>query len=171
MQEFFEEATYSFQEVIPFFGFDNLDTSTDVTSFYLLHYGKCFTITPKNETTDWDSDGYFLYLLHSESVKTVNDKGVSLSGFHIYMHDRRDVFTGYQHSLNSPFLKIKFFMFSVFAGNEEKVDGFLDYLYGEIYEDIKLNLKVQVYQQLSTKDAYCNDSYAYTLSRVIADIF
>ncbi|KAI4456294.1 amiloride-sensitive sodium channel-related [Holotrichia oblita] len=143
MKDFFDEATYTFNEVIPFFGFDTLDTNAEVSSFYLLHFGRCFTLTPKNLTTDWDSTGYFLYLAHSDSVKTLNDRGVSISGFHVYIHDRKEVFTG----------------------NGDKVDSFLDYLYGETYEDIKLNLKVRVYQQIPTKESYCNDSCDYSLSR------
>ncbi|KAK9752695.1 Amiloride-sensitive sodium channel [Popillia japonica] len=143
MKQFFDEATYSFNEVIPFFGFDTLDTNAEVSSFYLLHFGRCFTLTPKNLTTEWDSTGYFLYLAHSDLVKTLNDQGVSISGFHVYIHDRKEVFTG----------------------NGDKVDSFLDYLYGETFEDIKLNLKISVYQQISTKESYCNDSCDYSLSR------
>lgn len=54
----------------------------------------------------------------------------------------------------------------LFLGNGDKVDSFLDYLYGETFEDIKLNLKISVYQQISTKESYCNDSCDYSLSRV-----
>ncbi|KAI4456288.1 amiloride-sensitive sodium channel-related [Holotrichia oblita] len=145
----------SFYEVLP--------THAEVSSFYLLHFGRCFTLTPKNLTTDWDSTGYFLYLAHSDSVKTLNDRGVSISGFHVYIHDRKEVFTGFIII----FLSIidKLIQLNLCTGNGDKVDSFLDYLYGETYEDIKLNLKVRVYQQIPTKESYCNDSCDYSLSR------
>lgn len=65
-----------------------------VAPFFSLENGRCFTLTPINETTRWNSGGYFLYLAHTDMVKDLDANRRSLSGFQIYIHDRRDVYTG-----------------------------------------------------------------------------
>ncbi|XP_022903291.1 acid-sensing ion channel 4-A [Onthophagus taurus] len=141
MQDFFDEATYSITEVFPLYGFDTLTANVITSSFLHAELGKCFVFTPVNETTSWSSTGYSFYLNHTETERKLSKYGVSLSGYHVHIHDRKDVY-----------------MIPKF------IDHSSDYFYIENGEDVRLNLRVQSFIQLSRKEEFCNDSYDYSKS-------
>lgn len=106
----------------------------------------------------WSSKGgYFFYMRHTEKTRkplwfdnlktntsNIRLESVSMSGFHIFVHDRTEMFTE----------------------NPNQQDSFTEYVYLQPGEELEVNLRPEEFRKISVKDERCNSDYDYTQSKV-----
>ncbi|KAJ8923288.1 hypothetical protein NQ315_001845 [Exocentrus adspersus] len=146
IQEFLEATSYSFNEVLPQYSYSGRGSNPNltITSFHRLMSGLCHTMVPQIQSDVFSvSGGYFLYLSHNEALREIDEYGVSKSGFEIYLHDPNEILT-YE---------------------DDQKDSFLEYLYLEASEDMRVVLNVQTYGRIPTKELPCETDQNYSKSK------
>ncbi|KAK5641853.1 hypothetical protein RI129_010400 [Pyrocoelia pectoralis] len=141
IQGFFEEVTYAFNEIVSIAALDELTENLRVTSYFSLTHGRCFTLSPKRESTRWGGRyGYYLYLA-PDSTNTLNWNGI-----HVYIHEGNDKLT-----------------------EKNGVDIFEEHLFVEAGDSVQVNLKVSRYNQLPNRRKECNSSFDYSKSSCVEE--
>lgn len=66
-----------------------------IKKFYTLKYGRCFTFIPTNPSSTFtEIGGYMLQFHHTDTEKTRNFYGISLAGYHTYIHEHNQILRG-----------------------------------------------------------------------------
>ncbi|KAF2900345.1 hypothetical protein ILUMI_05840, partial [Ignelater luminosus] len=147
LQEFFNETTYTFREIFKLTALDKKPENIEVSSLFALHYGRCFTITPKINSKRWGSEyGYFFVFSHTDTTNQESFIG-GLSGFHVFIHDEVERFTE----------------------KSQQADMFKEYIYVEAGDGIQVNIKMHKYNQLPTSNNKCAPQNIYSKSRCVDD--
>lgn len=115
LSQFFEETTYTLEEIFSITAFKGIADECksrqnrfrrnfynnlfipdlSVKSFFLLKYGRCFTFTGTEPSTLFsETGGYMFYFYHTDIVKLRNYFGISLSGYHVFIHNPDEILTG-----------------------------------------------------------------------------
>lgn len=127
----------------------------NIKHFYSLNGGRCYTFEPKNDSYPWSKDTMYVFYLHNSVSENMvqarrNEPPIQLSqmgrvaaGFHVFIHARSEMF----------------------ADQEYQEDSFMEYIYVEAGENIKVNLRPSEFKQLPTKDNFCNESREYAKSK------
>lgn len=132
--------------------------------------GQCQTIIPKI-TTDgtWKSDGYSM-VLHHDISKYADSNGVVPPGWHLFIHEVRENFTGAKtnqkwfyfhlhHDLITRKLLNKLTLFVFHAEINMKKSGRVEYMYINVNEEIEIKLTAQHFKKMScTNDKCTNDN-------------
>lgn len=118
---YFEEATYSIKDVVPFYAFDgqadsklwknsnfysqiwilsqcfflnNFFTDLEILPFFTLTHGRCFTFSPKNVTYRYSRTANFFFYLRHNQKRAWTVVPMRSDGFHIYFHSSSELFAG-----------------------------------------------------------------------------
>ncbi|XP_030752117.1 uncharacterized protein LOC115879427 isoform X2 [Sitophilus oryzae] len=148
IKDFLEETTWSFDELISSFAYNGLGNpykNTSVVEFYSITRGRCFTLTPRSTSERFSiSGGWWFYLKHNFTIRSLDGYGMSTAGFHIHLHDDNEIMTS----------------------ETDQENNFLEYIYLEAAEDMRLTLKIQEFKKVSTTDLPCIDNDSrYSKSR------
>ncbi|KAH1016389.1 hypothetical protein HUJ04_007616 [Dendroctonus ponderosae] len=151
IKEFLEDTTYDFDDVVNSYAFNGMGmhlAAAEWTLFHTISYGKCFSFTPRETSSTYSiSGGWIFSLKHDVIERFVDSYGVSQYGFHVYVHDPNEILT---------------------SGLEQD-DSFLEYIYIEASEDIRLQLRYQEFLRVNTNENPCidpGDQPTYSRSRV-----
>ncbi|XP_050298509.1 uncharacterized protein LOC126737577 isoform X2 [Anthonomus grandis grandis] len=139
IKDFLNETTYTFEEVVGLLAYNGCGgelAAVTWKSFDTITQGKCFTFQP-GETSDKFSisGGWWFYMLHDMTQRSEDHFGVSEYGTSVYVHHDSDILTS--------------------EGEQE--NNFLEHIYVEAAEDIRMQLKYQSFRRVRSKDNLCID--------------
>ncbi|KAJ8929859.1 hypothetical protein NQ314_017464 [Rhamnusium bicolor] len=146
IHEFLNETSYTFNEVFGQYGYAGIGSNPNLTikTSYHLMRGLCHTLIPEVQSETFSiGGGYFIYFLHDSMTKDLDEYGVSRSGFQIFLHDPNEILTF----------------------EDDQKDSFLEFLYLEASEDMRVILNVQTYGRISTNDKPCVSDLNYSKSK------
>uniref|UniRef100_A0AAR5QAC6 Uncharacterized protein n=1 Tax=Dendroctonus ponderosae TaxID=77166 RepID=A0AAR5QAC6_DENPD len=156
IKEFLEDTTYDFDDVVNSYAFNGMGmhlAAAEWTLFHTISYGKCFSFTPRETSSTYSiSGGWIFSLKHDVIERFVDSYGVSQYGFHVYVHDPNEILT---------------------SGLEQD-DSFLEYIYIEASEDIRLQLRYQEFLRVNTNENPCidpGDQPTYSRSRCLEECY
>lgn len=144
-------------------------TDIEITSSLNFYMGRCHTIRPKlNLKRVGKSAGYALMLKHH--LKRNEMKGryhENPPGWHLYIHDKRENFTGKYISEISNSLHTRVcntFSHLFMAGKEInlKASGRIEYVFAEINERVEVKLQSQYFSNVATKAQSCSGKPGYS---------
>ncbi|XP_066140660.1 acid-sensing ion channel 4-A isoform X1 [Euwallacea fornicatus] len=156
IKDFFNETTYHFEEVFQLYAYNGKGlvlAEIEWMSFYSTKHGQCFSFTPQETSKNYNiGGGWWFYLRHDKLERLVDSHGVSQYGFHIYLHDSNEILTS----------------------AKEQDDSYLEYIYIESMEDIRINLRYQEFYKVNVNENPCIDPAAqphYSRSRCMEECF
>ncbi|VEN39312.1 unnamed protein product [Callosobruchus maculatus] len=143
LSEFVDKSTYDFYELFAQYGFAGQGSNDDLSVSWSNHLerGRCYTIMPLNRSNVFSpGGGYFLHYKQDMRPDKVDAYGVSMAGFDIYLHDPNEILTY----------------------DEDQKDSFMEHIYLEAAEDMRVILDVQEYRRVPTADVNCDPTPGYS---------
>ncbi|KAL1498216.1 hypothetical protein ABEB36_009050 [Hypothenemus hampei] len=140
----FNFSMYTIQEFLK-------ETTYKYKSFETISSGKCFTFNPLVTSNEYSmSGGWFFFLKHDMTVRQPDAYGQNEDGFHVYVHDSNEI-------MNS---------------DDGQDDNFLEYVYLEAWEEMRIHFKHQEFFRVNTNENPCidhADQPTYSRSRCIEE--
>ncbi|XP_066246449.1 acid-sensing ion channel 4-A [Euwallacea similis] len=156
IQDFLNETTYHFNEIFKLYAYNGMGlllADIEWMSFYSTKHGQCFIFTPQKTSQTYNmGGGWWFYLLHDKLERLVDSGGESQYGFHIYLHDPNEILTS----------------------AEEQDDSYLEYIYIESMEDMRIHLRHQEFYRVNVNENPCIDPAVqphYSRSRCMEECF
>ncbi|CAH1958787.1 unnamed protein product [Acanthoscelides obtectus] len=146
LSEFVNKSSYHFYQLFAQYGFAGQGSSDDLALSWSDHFvrGRCHTITPLVQSNVFSRrGGYFFHYKQDKKPKLVDDYGVSKAGFDIYLHNPNEILTY----------------------DEDQTDSFMEHIYLEAAEDMRITLDVQEYRRVPTADIKCDPTPGYSKSK------
>ncbi|XP_017778823.1 PREDICTED: uncharacterized protein LOC108564330, partial [Nicrophorus vespilloides] len=148
LDEFFEDVTFKIEEVVTMYGFEGYTTNVSVTERLMLTFGKCFVLTAKNHSSNWNKySGYSVNLFHNNDYRIIDTTIKSVKnmvpGYHVYIHNSNDIV----------------------ADQETQFDSLMEDIYLEPGSDLGFSLRVSQYSYLPGSRTNCIKNKNYSKSK------
>lgn len=137
-----------------------------IEPFYTLKYGRCFTFTATTPSSTFtEIGGYKFQFHHTDTVKMRNFYGISLAGYHIYIHGPNQILRGKRYGFD------KMRLYSFLLAEDEETLRYMEYLYLEAGEDLRVKLRLQQLNKINSVDYQCEESADYSRTKVSETLF
>ncbi|KAF7280592.1 hypothetical protein GWI33_005719 [Rhynchophorus ferrugineus] len=148
IEYFLNDTTWTFDELISSLAYNGYGypiADVKIVEFHSVTKGRCFTLTPKSTSRTLSiSGGWWFYLKHNFTVRSLDLYGMSTAGFHIHLHDDNEIMTS----------------------EVAQENNFMEYIYLEAAEDMRMNLKIQEFTKINTNESPCvHDNLSYSKSK------
>ncbi|XP_002014740.2 acid-sensing ion channel 4-A [Drosophila persimilis] len=141
LDEFFENSTHDVDDTFILYGLNGDKNNLEIDSSLHFYMGRCYTLRPKAPTKRVSkSVGYSLMLEHARSTTSTSDVDTGGSGWHVFIHDKRENFT----EINM------------------KGSGRVEYVFVNINEEIEIKLQSQYFSNVETREEPCSSDEGYS---------